>query len=86
EQDVDVAIVDASVLVHALRQVKRSCRDGREEARDYALKVCLKHYSRIGNDISYLTLTMSLLTQRAPASSKPRLAPICGRRLREVTL
>ncbi|KAK7018440.1 hypothetical protein R3P38DRAFT_3360194 [Favolaschia claudopus] len=31
EQDADVAIVDASVLVHALRQVKRWCRDGSEE-------------------------------------------------------
>ena len=31
EKDADVVIVDASVLVHALPQVKKWCRDGREE-------------------------------------------------------
>jgi hypothetical protein len=31
EKDADVVVVDASVLVHALHQVKRWCRDGREE-------------------------------------------------------
>ena len=31
DKDADVVVVDASVLVHALHQVKRWCRDGREE-------------------------------------------------------
>lgn len=31
EKDADVIVVDASVLVHALYQVKKWCRDGREE-------------------------------------------------------
>jgi hypothetical protein len=31
ERDADVVVVDASVLVHALYQVKKWCRDGREE-------------------------------------------------------
>ena len=31
EKDADVVIVDASVLVHALPQVKKWCRDGRKE-------------------------------------------------------
>ena len=31
EKDADVVVVDASVLVHALYQVKKWCRDGREE-------------------------------------------------------
>ena len=31
QKDADVVIVDASVLVHALYQVKKWCRDGREE-------------------------------------------------------
>jgi hypothetical protein len=31
EKDADVVVVDASVLVHALYQVKKWCREGREE-------------------------------------------------------
>ena len=31
DKDADLVIVDASVLVHALYQVKKWCRDGREE-------------------------------------------------------
>ena len=31
EKDADVIVLDASVLVHALPQVKKWCRDGREE-------------------------------------------------------
>lgn len=31
EKDADVVVVDASVLVHALYQVKKWCKDGREE-------------------------------------------------------
>lgn len=31
EKDADVVVVDASVLVHALHQVKKWCRDGRAE-------------------------------------------------------
>lgn len=30
-KDADIVVVDASVLVHALYQVKKWCRDGREE-------------------------------------------------------
>lgn len=30
-KDADVVVVDASVLVHALYQIKKWCRDGREE-------------------------------------------------------
>lgn len=31
DKDVDIIVVDASVLVHALYQVKKWCRDGRAE-------------------------------------------------------
>ena len=31
EQEADIIVIDASVLVHALYQVKRWCKDGREE-------------------------------------------------------
>jgi hypothetical protein len=31
EKDADVVVVDASVLVHALYQVKKWCKDGRQE-------------------------------------------------------
>lgn len=31
EKDADIVVVDASVLVHALPQVKKWCRDGRQE-------------------------------------------------------
>ena len=31
EKDADIIVVDASVLVHALSQVKKWCRDGRQE-------------------------------------------------------
>lgn len=31
DKDADLVVVDASVLVHALHQVKKWCRDGREE-------------------------------------------------------
>lgn len=31
EKDADIIVVDASVLVHALYQVKKWCRDGRDE-------------------------------------------------------
>lgn len=30
-KDADIIVVDASVLVHALHQVKKWCRDGRDE-------------------------------------------------------
>lgn len=30
-KDADIVVVDASVLIHALYQVKKWCRDGREE-------------------------------------------------------
>ncbi len=31
EKDADIVVVDGSVLIHALYQVKKWCRDGREE-------------------------------------------------------
>jgi hypothetical protein len=31
DKDADIVVVDASVLVHALHQVKKWCRDGRDE-------------------------------------------------------
>ena len=31
EKDADIIVVDASVLIHALYQVKKWCRDGRQE-------------------------------------------------------
>lgn len=31
QKDADIVVVDASVLIHALGQVKKWCRDGREE-------------------------------------------------------
>jgi hypothetical protein len=31
DKDADIVVIDASVLVHALYQVKKWCRDGRKE-------------------------------------------------------
>lgn len=43
-KDADVIIVDASVLVHALSQVKKWCRDGRQEIVIVPLEGALKQW------------------------------------------
>jgi hypothetical protein len=58
EKDADVVVVDASVLVHALHQVKRWCREGREEVvivplegvyfRSFGLLSCRAHPNLYG--------------------------------------
>ncbi|KAJ7769402.1 hypothetical protein B0H16DRAFT_255209 [Mycena metata] len=62
EKDADVVVVDASVLVHALHQVKRWCRDGREEVVIVPLEAL--------NTLDLLKKGSSLLAQRARAASR----------------
>ncbi|KAK7018447.1 PINc domain-containing protein [Favolaschia claudopus] len=62
EKDADVVIVDASVLVHALHQVKRWCRDGREEVVIVPLEAL--------NTLDLLKKGTSPLAQRARAASR----------------
>lgn len=45
DKDADVVVVDASVLVHALYQVKKWCRDGREEIVIVPLEGTMPHPS-----------------------------------------
>ncbi|KAF7334492.1 PINc domain-containing protein [Mycena venus] len=62
EKDADVVVVDASVLVHALHQVKRWCRDGREEVIIVPLEAL--------NTLDLLKKGTSALAQRARAASR----------------
>ncbi|KAJ7844638.1 hypothetical protein B0H13DRAFT_126493 [Mycena leptocephala] len=62
EKDADVVVVDASVLVHALHQVKRWCRDGREEIVIVPLEAL--------NTLDLLKKGTSALAQRARAASR----------------
>ncbi|KAJ7186517.1 hypothetical protein C8R46DRAFT_1273153 [Mycena filopes] len=62
EQDADVVVVDASVLVHALHQVKRWCREGRKEVVIVPLEAL--------NTLDLLKKGSSLLAQRARAASR----------------
>ncbi|KAJ6589289.1 hypothetical protein B0H19DRAFT_979514 [Mycena capillaripes] len=62
EKDADVVIVDASVLVHALHQVKKWCRDGRQEVVIVPLEAL--------NTLDLLKKGTSALAQRARAASR----------------
>ncbi|CCM02728.1 uncharacterized protein FIBRA_04835 [Fibroporia radiculosa] len=61
-KDADIVVVDASVLVHALAQVKKWCRDGREEIVIVPLEAL--------NTLDLLKKGMSSLAQRARAASR----------------
>ncbi|GLB43054.1 putative PIN domain containing protein [Lyophyllum shimeji] len=62
EKDADVVVVDASVLVHALYQLKKWCRDGREEVVIVPLEAL--------NTLDLLKKGTSPLAQRARAASR----------------
>ncbi|KAG6908563.1 hypothetical protein DXG01_004121 [Tephrocybe rancida] len=62
EKDADVVVVDASVLVHALYQLKRWCRDGREEIVIVPLEAL--------NTLDLLKKGTTALAQRARAASR----------------
>ncbi|KAF8152549.1 hypothetical protein B0H34DRAFT_677853 [Crassisporium funariophilum] len=62
DKDADVVVVDASVLIHALYQVKRWCRDGREEVVIVPLEAL--------NTLDLLKKGTSSLAQRARAASR----------------
>ncbi|KAL1719956.1 hypothetical protein EV715DRAFT_198134, partial [Schizophyllum commune] len=62
EKDADVVIVDASVLVHALGQVKKWCREGREEIVIIPLEAL--------NTLDLLKKGSSALAVRARAASR----------------
>ncbi|KAH9927673.1 uncharacterized protein B0H18DRAFT_932429 [Fomitopsis serialis] len=62
EKDADVIVVDASVLVHAINQVKKWCREGREEIVIVPLEAL--------NTLDLLKKGMSSLAQRARAASR----------------
>ena len=62
EKDADIIVVDASVLVHAIHQVKKWCRDGREEIVIVPLEAL--------NTLDLLKKGMSSLAQRASAASR----------------
>ncbi|KZT03051.1 uncharacterized protein LAESUDRAFT_382234 [Laetiporus sulphureus 93-53] len=61
-KDADVVVVDASVLIHALGQVKKWCREGREEIIIVPLEAL--------NTLDLLKKGMSSLAQRARAASR----------------
>ncbi|KAF9003054.1 hypothetical protein BDQ17DRAFT_1356560 [Cyathus striatus] len=61
-KDADVVVVDASVLVHALYQVKKWCREGREEILIVPLEAL--------NTLDLLKKGTSPLAQRARAASR----------------
>ncbi|OSX62957.1 hypothetical protein POSPLADRAFT_1169571 [Postia placenta MAD-698-R-SB12] len=62
QKDADIVVVDASVLIHALGQVKKWCRDGREEIIIVPLEAL--------NTLDLLKKGMSSLAQRARAASR----------------
>ncbi|KAJ7199693.1 hypothetical protein GGX14DRAFT_545058 [Mycena pura] len=62
EKDADVVVVDASVLVHALHQVKKWCRDGRAEVVIVPLEAL--------NTLDLLKKGTSPIAQRARAASR----------------
>ncbi|KAG6830722.1 hypothetical protein H0H92_015001 [Tricholoma furcatifolium] len=61
-KDADIVVVDASVLVHALYQLKKWCRDGREEIVIVPLEAL--------NTLDLLKKGTSHLAQRARAASR----------------
>ncbi|KAF7971855.1 hypothetical protein HWV62_19796 [Athelia sp. TMB] len=62
EKDADVIVVDSSVLVHALYQVKKWCKDGRQEILIVPLEAL--------NTLDLLKKGTSALAQRARAASR----------------
>lgn len=79
EKDADIVVVDSSVLVNALYQVKKWCRDGREEivivplegAHTYYLIMLLQlNLSAALNTLDLLKKGTSPLAQRARAASR----------------
>ncbi|KAF9233261.1 hypothetical protein BU15DRAFT_54118 [Melanogaster broomeanus] len=62
EKDADLVVVDASVLVHALHQVKKWCREGREEIVVIPLEAL--------NTLDLLKKGSSLLAQKARTASR----------------
>ncbi|VDB83110.1 unnamed protein product [Peniophora sp. CBMAI 1063] len=62
EKDADIVVVDASVLIHALGQVKKWCREGREEIIIVPLEAL--------NTLDLLKKGTSVLAQRARAASR----------------
>ncbi|KAF8063628.1 hypothetical protein FPV67DRAFT_1672640 [Lyophyllum atratum] len=62
EKDADIVVVDASVLVHALYQLKKWCRDGREEVVIVPLEAL--------NTLDLLKKGTTPLAQRARAASR----------------
>ncbi|KAJ7641288.1 hypothetical protein FB45DRAFT_899863 [Roridomyces roridus] len=62
DKDADVVVVDASVLVHALYQVKKWCRDGRSEIVIVPLEAL--------NTLDLLKKGTSVVAQRARAASR----------------
>jgi hypothetical protein len=80
QKDADVVVVDASVLVHALYQVKKWCRDGRDEVLIVPLEgalrcFCLQFKLRMTDLLALNTLDLlkkgtNHLAQRARAASR----------------
>ncbi|KAH0835714.1 hypothetical protein J3R83DRAFT_9535 [Lanmaoa asiatica] len=62
DKDADLVVVDASVLVHALHQVKKWCREGREEIVVVPLEAL--------NTLDLLKKGTSSLAQRARSASR----------------
>ncbi|KAL1743211.1 hypothetical protein HDZ31DRAFT_65269 [Schizophyllum fasciatum] len=62
EKDADVVVVDASVLIHALGQVKKWCREGREEIVIIPLEAL--------NTLDIIKKGNSALAMRARAASR----------------
>ncbi|EKM51412.1 uncharacterized protein PHACADRAFT_263518 [Phanerochaete carnosa HHB-10118-sp] len=62
EKDADIVVVDASVLVHGISQVKKWCREGRPEIVIVPLEAL--------NTLDLLKKGTSLLAQRARAASR----------------
>jgi hypothetical protein len=73
EKDADVVVVDASVLVHALYQVKKWCRDGREEV------IIIPLEGRPTTLILFVSLISAILSSvKYPRSAQERYYPACA--------
>lgn len=77
EREADIIVIDASVLVHALYQVKRWCKDGREEILIVPLEgeLCIHDCSPCLDSTALNTLDLlkkgtTSLAQRARAASR----------------
>lgn len=77
-KDADLVVVDASVLIHALGQVKKWCRDGRNEViivpleGVYSCHIYIQPLDHIAalNTLDLLKKGTSILAQRARAASR----------------